>query len=195
MLEKNNRISTSSTNIVDKPNQFKKIRFPEPIYFPDDEIEQFFENFISFNRLQVTSRAISTILESAELGYSQDQAALFNAILIKEPVIAAHIQTRISTLLSIPWDIQSDSIEVGIGGKCAAIKDTIEKAGFEKLKRDLAWAIPYGYAGDIIRWTPGGGGISNENCSGRIFFRDFCFKSYFSLASQSLSTHRADSKF
>lgn len=128
-----------------------------------DDFDQFLVSWVSGSRRKLTAPYITRLLEDAENGSPRDQAELFLAILEKEPVIAAHMQTRILAVLGCKWTItQSDQLaRRSLPGEDGSdfLKKALSGAGFYALQKHLLSAIYMGYAGSAIVWEPGGGGI------------------------------------
>ena len=109
------------------------------------------KSWINFTGTKITAPFINRLLCSADEGVSSDQAALFQTILEKEPVIAAHIQTRISAVMACDFSIESE--DRGLALKLEVI---LRKAGIQSLMRHLLDAIVTGYSGSATIWGEGG---------------------------------------
>lgn len=105
---------------------------------------------------RLTPERLVQIITSADAGDPREQAALFETILEKEPVIAAHLQTRRLAVMSRPWRIVSESKP----DIAAELTKTLSRAGMQKAMSWLLDAVFVGYAGVAVDWNPGGAGIT-----------------------------------
>ena len=148
------RINTGNTN----PYNITDTKLIQPIVQPwkTEDIEGAFSTWLQYNQVKLTIPFLSNILVAGNDGIASDQAAVFNAILEKEPIIQAHLQTRKLAVQAVDWDIMG-----GSEYKRTELKKIITNAGLEKLKTHLLDAIGFGYAGAGINWVGGGGNIEN----------------------------------
>ena len=124
---------------------------------PPKRKEDFLEFTASFGRdsyFEPTPGNIEHILEDADAGNASAQAACYRFLLEREPVIAAHFQTRMLAVLSCDWSIQCDQAE-----KAAEVTRILEKAGIHSLLEHLLDALAFGYAGAAVIWDEGGSSI------------------------------------
>lgn len=105
--------------------------------------------------LPVNARSLQKILNDADEGAPGELAMLFRRILESEPAIAAHIQTRIYSVLSCDWSICSETAS----DRAIEAEKILRDAGIYELLRHLLGAISFGYAGSAIIWDEGGRGI------------------------------------
>jgi len=119
------------------------------------EFETLFETWTNSFQTKLSAPLIRQILYEAEEGWSHDQASLFKAILEKEPVITAHMQTRRLAVSGLDWNI--------VGGTNTAKQKEVElilkDAGIAEVIPHLLDAIGFGYAGAAIDWGHSGGYI------------------------------------
>ena len=133
--------------------------------FPSGSSEYFESEIFSlmnYRGTKITAPAINAILSGADSGSPRDQAALFQSVLEKEPVIAAHIQTRQLAVLSCDWQVRpasgTSSFE-SASEKASAISALLKKGGIYKLLKHLLDALATGYSGSAVIWEEGGAGI------------------------------------
>ncbi|OGV32519.1 MAG: hypothetical protein A2020_16165 [Lentisphaerae bacterium GWF2_45_14] len=132
--------------------------------FPSGTSEDFESGIFSLMNSRgskITAPSINAILASADTGTPCEQAALFQSVLEKEPVMAAHIQTRQLAVLSCDWQIRpatAASFE-SASAKAAEISAILKKAGIYKLLKHLLDALATGYSGSAVIWEEGGAGI------------------------------------
>lgn len=127
-----------------------------------EEFDEFLASWINHTNTKVTASFITDLLTGADEGYPQEQAALFQTILEKDPVIAAHIQTRIFAVLACDWSVNStgkNPDSVSAKEKAAALSGVLKKAGLYKLMKHLLDAIVTGYSGSAVIWAEGGSSI------------------------------------
>lgn len=124
-----------------------------------EDFENYLHSWISHTKTKVTAPFISNLLTGADEGQPQEQAALFQTMLEKEPVIAAHLQTRILSVLACEWHILSEKTDKDSLRKAEEAKKILHNAGFYNLMKHLLDAIGSGYAGSAIIWGEGGGSI------------------------------------
>lgn len=114
-------------------------------------------DFQEASKFRLTPGRLVRIITDADAGDPREQAALFPTLLEKEPLLAAHLNTRRLAALSKPWRVQSE--------KNPEIADEITKslsrAGLQKAMSWLLAAVGHGYAGVAADWLPGGAGVSS----------------------------------
>ena len=81
----------------------------------------------------------------------RSRAFFYRSMLEKEPVIAAHLQTRILSVLACDWQITGKD-----AAKAKEMEEELRKIPFLSFMRHQLSAIAYGYAGSIIEWGEGG---------------------------------------
>ncbi len=119
-----------------------------------DEFAEFSSSWGKADGIQLKANALKRVLRDAENGSAAAQALLFRKMLETEPAIAAHMQTRILSVLACDWSVQGrDAAKAEIA---AAI---LRKAGIQSLMRHLLEAVPFGYAGAAVLWEEGGRAI------------------------------------
>ena len=101
---------------------------------------------------KLTPRMLESIIASADGGDPREQAALFSTMQEKEPLIAAHLQTRRLAVLACDWSIRSKKDEK----KAEEIQTMLRKAGIRKAIHYLLDCLGTGYAGVSVDWAPGG---------------------------------------
>jgi phage gp29-like protein len=125
------------------------------------EMDEIGIEWMTLDGRQITAARVSQMLEAAEQGNCQEQAALLQFIMDKEPIIAAHMQTRMLAVLGCGWCVESNASEED--RRAEEVETMLKKAGIYDLMRHLLDAIPTGYAGSRIDWRnspKGGTGIS-----------------------------------
>ena len=106
-------------------------------------------------RLRLTPDRLVNIISNADNGDPREQAVLFSTILEKEPIVAAHLQTRRLAVQSCPWSVQSETNQ-----KLAdEITAELRAAGLTKAVGHLLDCIGTGYSGVVVDWAKGGAGI------------------------------------
>ena len=106
-------------------------------------------------RVRLTPDRLVNIISQADDGDPREQAVLFSTVLEKEPIVAAHLQTRRLAVQSCPWAVQSDAQP-----KVAEeIQEMLEAAGLNKAVGHLLDCIGTGYAGVVADWERGGRGV------------------------------------
>jgi len=118
------------------------------------DFDEYLSSWISFTGAKVGAPMIGRLLSGADEGFSSELAALFQTIVEKEPVIAAHLQTRILSVLSCDWSVQGEDSE-----KAREVEGLLRKARIHSLLRHLLDAIGTGYSGAATLWSEGGAGI------------------------------------
>lgn len=106
-------------------------------------------------QFRITPARLVSIIAEADTGDPRPQAALFLAIQEKEPLFAAHLQTRRLAVLSCKWRVQSEQAPEA----AAEAERMLRAAGFRDALRQLLDAIGTGYAGAVANWAPGGAAV------------------------------------
>ncbi len=106
-------------------------------------------------RLRLTPERLVNIISNADNGDPREQAVLFSTILEKEPIVAAHLQTRRLAVQSCPWVVQSES-EPKLAEE---MTNELRAAGLDKAVGHLLDCIGTGYAGVVVDWAKGGAGV------------------------------------
>jgi phage gp29-like protein len=125
------------------------------------EFENYLNSWISHTKTKVTAPFISNLLSGADEGQPREQAALFQTMLEKEPVIAAHIQTRVLSALACEWNILAKKTDGDSIQKAEEVKRILQDADFYDLLKHLLDAIGSGYSGSAIIWGEGGSRIEH----------------------------------
>ncbi len=103
---------------------------------------------------KISASRIRSATTEADSGFLYDQAFLYRAILENEPVIAAHLQTRILAVCACDWQIAGRDPE-----KISMLSSILEKANINFLLRHLMESLAFGCAGAVIEWEEGGSSI------------------------------------
>ena len=120
----------------------------------DGDFDAFLCEWASGTGAKVTAARILSVLRGAEDGSPSDQAALFQTIQEKEPVVNAHLQTRKLAALARNWKVVSSD-----PAKAAELTMALKRAGIYSLCRHLLDAIATGYSGSAILWGADGGTV------------------------------------
>ena len=124
---------------------------------PRNQPGEFDEFICSWNRIgspKLTAGLIRRATEDADAGSASDQAMLYRSMIEKEPAIAAHLHTRILSVLSCDWSVHGKDPD-----RAKEVSTILARAGIQSLMRHLLDALAFGYAGAAILWDEGGGGI------------------------------------
>lgn len=122
----------------------------------DDLLVAAISDFMQGSMYRLTPDRLVRIITDADSGDPREQAALFPTLLEKEPLLAAHLNTRRQAVLSKPWRIQSK-------GNPAVAEDITKELTRAGLQRAMGWllaAVGHGYAGVAVDWLPGGAGVT-----------------------------------
>ena len=103
---------------------------------------------------KISASRIQSALTEADSGFLYNQAFLFRSVLENEPVIAAHLQTRILAVCACDWQITGSDPE-----KITFLTSILEKANINSLIRHLMESLAFGCAGAVIQWEEGGSSI------------------------------------
>lgn len=106
-------------------------------------------------RGRLTPSKLTQIIGEADAGDPRRQAELFGVVQEKEPIIAAHLQTRRLAVLGCPMRFESESNPA----LAEEIDLMFRKAGLRRGISALMDAIGTGYAGCAVDWAPGGAAI------------------------------------
>lgn len=118
------------------------------------DFQKFLSSAESFCRGNISSGKISSALMEADHGALASQAALFHAVLEKEPVITAHLQTRCLAVMACDWRIAGTDTHKG-----AFLTSILQKAKLHTLLRHLLDALAFGCSSAAILWDEGGSSI------------------------------------
>ena len=110
-------------------------------HLQSSDFEGILSAWTQYQQVSMSIPFLSNILFMANDGSSSDQASVFQAILDKEPIIMAHLQTRKTSIMGVDWDIMGDN-----SYKCSEIKRIMEDAGYHDLIPHLLDCIGNGYA-------------------------------------------------
>lgn len=122
----------------------------------DDLLLSIISDYQEASKYRLTPSRLVQIITDADAGDPREQAALFPTLLEKEPLLAAHLNTRRLAVLSKPWRVQSKKQPE----LAAEISDALAKAGLQKAMGWLLAAVGHGYAGVAVDWLEGGAGIA-----------------------------------
>ena len=141
-------------------NRFERDDSQEHGFIPSSvsgngDFDSLLYSWIDYSQVNITPAVINSVLSGVRTGYVSDQAALIEAIVEKEPVIAAHLQTRNLALLSLPYRVTG-----GTKAHRDEILKILNNANIYGLLQHLMDAVPTGYAGAVIDWGKGAGTIN-----------------------------------
>lgn len=105
---------------------------------------------------QLRADRVAAIIADADEGDPRGQAELFSIVQEKEPIWAAHLQTRRLAVLGCPMRIESKKH----AREAEEIMLLLERAKWRGAMSTLLDAIGTGYAGVVVDWLPGGAGIN-----------------------------------
>ena len=103
---------------------------------------------------KISASRIQSAVNEADNGFLYNQAFLYRSVLENEPVIAAHLQTRILAVCACDWQISGEDPE-----KISVLTSILEKANINSLIRHLMESLAFGCAGAVIEWEEGGSSI------------------------------------
>lgn len=103
---------------------------------------------------KLSSGKIRNAIREADQGFPASQAELYRSILEKEPVIAAHLQTRILAITACDWSIAGPDEE-----KRKELTAILQHANIQELLRHLLNALAFGCSAAAILWEEGGKSI------------------------------------
>ncbi|OQA83484.1 MAG: hypothetical protein BWY31_02868 [Lentisphaerae bacterium ADurb.Bin242] len=118
------------------------------------EFDEFTCSWNSFSSPKLTAGLIQRLTAAANEGSPSEQALLYRSMLEKEPVAAAHLQTRILSVLACDWSIQCED-----EARAEEVAGLLREARLHSLLRHLLDALALGYSGAAILWEEGGGTI------------------------------------
>jgi phage gp29-like protein len=118
------------------------------------DFDEYLANWTRFTGVSVKASTITRLLEGADDGQPAELAALFQTVIEKEPVIAAHLQTRLLAVLSCDWSVRCDD-----SAKALEIEAVLRKARVHSLLRHLLDAVATGYSGAATIWGEGGASV------------------------------------
>lgn len=125
-----------------------------PLSGNEAEFQQFLCSFGYSRTGKLSAGMIRNSLAEADNGFLASQAELYHTILEKEPVITAHLQTRILAVAACDWSVTGPDSE-----KCNQLTKILQNMRIEDLMRHLLNAFAYGYAGAALLWEEGGRSI------------------------------------
>ena len=100
---------------------------------------------------KLTGSLIRNLCEDSRQGIVSPLTALYESMLEKDPVIAAHLQTRILSVLACNWSIRGEDPQM-----VRHITEILKKASLHTLLHHLLDAMIFGYSGAAILWEEGG---------------------------------------
>ena len=154
MARKNALESSYLRNSV--PREGERMRMLAPLDREQDLLSTIVSEFQSSNAaFRLKPDRLLSIISDADAGDPREQAALFSTVQEKEPVCAAHLQTRRLAVLSCPWHVQGERHQK----EAEAIEGILRRAGLRSAMSHLLDAIGTGYAGVAVDWLPGAAGI------------------------------------
>lgn len=112
--------------------------------------------FLEAAKYRLKPDRLVQIINDADAGDPREQAALFPTLLEKEPILAAHLNTRRLAALSKPWRVQSE----GQPEVAEEITRMLAGAGLQKAMGWLLAAVGHGYAGVAVDWAEGGAAVT-----------------------------------
>ena len=74
----------------------------------DDLLLSIISDYQEASKYRLTPSRLVQIIADADAGDPREQAALFPTLLEKEPLLAAHLNTRRLAVLSKPWRVRSE---------------------------------------------------------------------------------------
>lgn len=122
----------------------------------DDLLLSIISDYQEASKYRLTPSRLVQIITDADAGDPREQAALFPTLLEKEPLLAAHLNTRRLAVLSKPWRVQSEK-QPELADE---ITDALSRSGLQKALGWLLAAVGFGYAGVAVDWLEGGAGIA-----------------------------------
>ena len=122
----------------------------------DDLFTSIISDFLESSKHRLKPDRLVQIINDADAGDPREQAALFPTLLEKEPILAAHLNTRRLAVLSKPWRIQSE----GKPEVAEEITRMLSDAGLQKAMGWLLAAVGHGYAGVAVDWAEGGSTVT-----------------------------------
>ncbi|MBO5761939.1 MAG: DUF935 family protein [Lentisphaeria bacterium] len=125
-----------------------------PLSGSNAEFQQFISSFGRSRTGKLTAGMIANTLIEADNGFLASQAELYHSVLEKEPVIAAHLQTRILAVAACDWTVSGPDPK-----RVAELTKILQNMRIEELLRHLLNAFSYGYAGAVLLWEEGGRAI------------------------------------
>lgn len=108
------------------------------------------------NMGQMKADKVAAIIADADDGDPRGQAELFSIVQEKEPIWAAHLQTRRLAVLGSPMRVESKKHVQ----QAEEILQMLERAKWRGAISNLLDAIGTGYAGVVVDWMQGGAGIN-----------------------------------
>ena len=103
----------------------RKIR--RPLGNSSGDFDEFTCAWNSMSGPKLTAGLLRRLTENADSGAASEQALLYRSMLEKEPAIAAHLQTRILSVLSCDWSLQGDD-----PAKVHELTGILEQAGIHR---------------------------------------------------------------
>ena len=93
----------------------------------DDLLLSIISDYQEASKYRLTPSRLVQIIADADAGDPREQAALFPTLLEKEPLLAAHLNTRRLAVLSKPWRVQSEKQPE----RAEEITDALSRAGLQ----------------------------------------------------------------
>lgn len=123
----------------------------------DDLLLSIISDYQEASKYRLTPSRLVQIIADADAGDPREQAALFPTLLEKEPLLAAHLNTRRLAVLSKPWRVRSEK-QPELADE---ITDALSRSGLQKALGWLLAAVGFGYAGVAVDWLEGGAGVAS----------------------------------
>jgi len=130
---------------------FKETR-PEPLDNRPDLYSTIIPELLQNAGWRLTPSRLVQIIQNADGGDPREQTALFATMQEKEPLIAAHFQTRKLAVLACDWDIRSK----GHTEAAEDIKKELQAADVKGAIHHILNSVVDGYSAVAVDWLPGG---------------------------------------
>ena len=127
-------------------------RSPEPLEDRPDLMSTMVPELLQLSGWKLTPDRLVRIIQEADSGDPREQTSLFATMQEKEPLIAAHLQTRKLAVLACDWDIRSEEHKE----EAEAIRKELQTAGLRQAMHHLLDCVVAGYSAVAVDWTPGG---------------------------------------
>ena len=101
---------------------------------------------------KLSVKDIQYVLDMADSGQPDQQAALYRLIIDRDPIIGAHLRTRLLSVLSCDWTVNNAEDNERDSG----IEKELDDAGIYELICHLLSAIINGYSAAATLWKEGG---------------------------------------
>lgn len=129
-----------------------KERRPEPLDNQPDLYSTVIPELLQNAGWRLTPSRLVEIIQEADGGDPRAQTALFATMQEKEPLVAAHFQTRKLAVLACDWDVRSKSH----ADAAEDIKQELKEASLLSALHHLLNSVVDGYSAVAVDWLPGG---------------------------------------